>query len=209
MRSSLRGFCSGGFVVSLLAFASLAVLSTCPPPQPNPSGLVTVHYHETANMQLWNECYTGIGYSGPSSFAAYDVTEIDNNQPHAVDFTLRLSDIYASTDPTAAHNQDVPGIKGVKGNWFSNCNSVAILPTGSDLTVKAGTVVKPATGTEVFIVGLSPTVETGPDATALLYNFALVPGLHILMQNDSSQYAPYCNTSSNASHPNSFVCFVG
>ena len=57
MRSLLRRFCSGGFVVPLLAIACLVALSACPRPQTIPSGLVTVHYHETANMQLWNECY--------------------------------------------------------------------------------------------------------------------------------------------------------
>jgi len=215
MRASLRDSRSGGFLVPLLVFACLtvfaclAVLSTCTSQQTNPSGLVTVHYHETSNMQGWRECYTGLGYSGPTSFAVYDVTEIDNNQPHAVDFTLHLPYIYASTDPTAAHDQDVPGVKGLKGNWFSNCNMVAVLPTSSDLTVKAGTVLKPSTGTEVFIVGLTPTVETGPQVTGLLYNYTQVPGLHILMENDSGQNPPFCNTSTNAYHPNTFVCFEG
>src|SRR5271170_7873539 len=96
MRSSLRGFWPGGFVVGSLAIVCLAVLSGCPAPQTNPSGLVTVHYRETFTMQSWRECYTGIGFSGPSSYAVYVITEIDNSQPHAVDFTLHLPFIYAS-----------------------------------------------------------------------------------------------------------------
>lgn len=198
-------------LVNLLAISLLGAIAGCPSLDTNPHGLVTVHYVQILNMQFWADCNTGLGYSGPGSFGVYLVSKIENNQPHSVDFTLNLADVYAyNASSSSPQTQDVVG-SGRPGdptnpNWFGHCNSLAparLPPASNNVLVKAGTVWTPSTGSEAIVVDLDPNgyVKGG---MALRYITSTTPGLHITLINDSPSALQWCDTATNASLGNFF-----
>lgn len=176
----------------------------------NPHGLVTVHYVQVLNIHYWYDCNTGLGYSGPGSFGVYMITKIENNQPHAVDFTLHLADIYAyNASSSSPETQDVVGMgragDNTNPNWFHNCNDLAahLPPVSDNIVVKAGTQWTDSVGSETIVVSLDPNgyVKGG---TALRYISSTTPGLHLLMSSDATSPTQWCDTATNASLKNFF-----